>query len=39
VTLTPGTYTALLTDASNTRSGVGLLEIYAINTDAVNLAR
>jgi glycerophosphoryl diester phosphodiesterase len=39
VTLTPGAYTALLTDASNTRSGVGLLEIYAINTDAVNLAR
>jgi len=34
VTLKPGPYTAVLTDASNTRSGIGLLEIYAINTDA-----
>jgi hypothetical protein len=36
VTLTPGAYTAVLTDASGTRSGVGLLEIYAVSTDAVS---
>ena len=38
VTLTPGPYTAVLADASGTRSGVGLLEIYAIDTDAVSPA-
>jgi len=39
VTLTPGAYTTVLTDTSNSRSGVGLLEIYAVNTDAVSSAR
>jgi hypothetical protein len=39
VTLTPGPYTAVLADASGTRSGVGLLEIYAISTDAVSTSR
>ena len=39
VTLTPGAYTTVLADTSNTRSGVGLLEIYAVNTDAVSSAR
>lgn len=33
VTLAPGAYSALLTDASGNRSGVGLLEIYAVNTE------
>jgi hypothetical protein len=38
VTLTPGPYTTVLADASGTRSGIGLLEIYAISTDAVSTA-
>jgi len=39
VTLTPGAYSAVLADASGARSGVGLLEIYAVTTDAVSSAR
>ena len=39
VTLTPGAYTTVLADASSSRSGVGLLEIYAVHTDAVSSAR
>lgn len=39
VTLKPGAYTALLTDASPNRSGVGLLEIYAIDTDTESALR
>lgn len=39
VTLTPGAYTAVLADAVSSRSGVGLLEIYAVSADAGSLAR
>jgi hypothetical protein len=35
VTLAPGAYTAVLADASGTREGVGLLEIYAISSESV----
>jgi glycerophosphoryl diester phosphodiesterase len=37
VTLTPGAYTAVLSDTSTSRSGVGLLEIYAISTDTMTM--
>ena len=33
ITLAPGAYSAVLTDASENRSGVGLLEIYAVNSE------
>ncbi len=39
VTLVPGAYSAVLADASGTRSGVGLLEIYAVSTNAVSTGR
>jgi hypothetical protein len=35
VTLAPGAYTAILADASGSREGVGLLEIYAISSESV----
>lgn len=33
VTLGPGAYSAVLSDVSTGRSGVGLLEIYAVNSE------
>jgi hypothetical protein len=35
VTLSPGAYTAVLVDASATREGVGLLEIYSISSESI----